>query len=99
MSRRDLERWVEAQSRRLAANGIKVVFGFGASSEKDGGSAWLSFVSRYGSGRLIRDPGGSSRVDVYSYVDGSCLRRERSASTTSAQLDGIANLLMSRAAV
>ena len=94
VTRRELERWVADNAARLATNGIRVNFSFGASSEKRGGASWASFLSRFGSGRLIRRADGSSDVAVYGFTDGSCLRAVRSNTTTAAQLEEIAGLIL-----
>ena len=96
MSRRELERWVEASRERLAARGITVLFGLGPEVGDEGGSSWASFISRRGSGRLVRQPNGGSRVDVYAYSDGLCLKRDRNSHASVQQLEQIADLLTPR---
>jgi hypothetical protein len=93
MSQRELEHWVAASRARLAARGISVFFGFGPSTGRDGGASWASFISRRGTGRLIRASNGGSRVDVYAFADGSCLREDREDHTSVDQLEQIADLL------
>lgn len=94
MTRRELETWVASSRDRLAARGVSVLFGFGPSiSRRDAGASWASFTSPLGSGRLIRAPDGSSRLDVYAFADGRCLAEERRAETVVEQLERIAGLL------
>lgn len=99
MTRRELEQWVAASRARLAGRGITVLFGFGPSIGRHGGASWVSFISRRGTGRLVRAPEGSSRVDVYAFAHGACLAEEGGEDTLVAQLDRIADLLSPRAAV
>ena len=93
MNRRELERWVAASRARLAARGVSVVFAFGPSIDRAGGASWASFMSRRGEGRLVRSPNGCSRVDVYEFAGGACLRKDRADETTAEQLEQIADLL------
>ena len=93
MTRRELERWVLEHREALATKGVDVFFGFGPSLVRRDGSTWASFTSRCGSGRFIRTTDGSSSVDVYSYEDGSCLRRERHSDAPAEELTLIAELL------
>lgn len=93
MNRRDLEHWVVASRARLAAQGISALFGFGPSIGRAGGASWVSFISRRGSGRLVRAPDGSSRSDVYGFADGACLGEARDATTSVDQLERIVGLL------
>ena len=93
MRRSELEHWVADSRDRLAARGVSVTFGFGPSLGRDGGASWASFKSRRGTGRLVRAPNGSSRVDVYGFVDGACLLEEREDESRTSQLDRIADLL------
>lgn len=81
---------------RLGANGIRVLFGFGASPEKHGGASWASFVSRFGAGRLIRNADGGSDVAVHGFSDGASRHAGRSNHTTAAQLEEIVRLISTR---
>ena len=93
MNRRDLEDWVTANHHRLSARGVRVLFGFATGGGRGVGPSWISFISRVGSGRLIRAIDGSSRVDAYAFADGAHLREEREDETSVAQLDSLAELL------
>lgn len=93
MSRRELQDWVAASRDRLAGRGISVLFGFAPSMGRDQGASWASFVSRRGTGRLVREPDGSSRVDVYAFADGACLSEDRYDHTSVDQLEQIAESL------
>ena len=93
MSRRDLERWVAASRDRLESRRITVLFGFGPSIGRDGGASWASFISPRGTGRFIRANDGASRVDVYAFVDGACLKQEREDDASELQLEQIVDLL------
>lgn len=99
MTRREMEQWVSANREPLAARNISVVFAFGPSIGRDAGPSWASFTSPRGTGRLVRAPDGSSRVDVYAFADGACLLGERRDDTEVGQLSGIADLLASRSVV
>ena len=96
MSRRDLEHWVADNGARLATRGVSVLFSHGALIDASGGASWASFTSRRGNGRLIRAQNGSSRLDVYAYVDGARLGEGRDDHTSSSQLEQIVDLLARR---
>ena len=96
MTRREVEQWVKANHLRLRGRGVEVYFSFGPAFDRKGELCWASFLSKRGSGRLIRQGDGSSRVDAFAFVDGSCLRREHAAEVSSGQLEGLADLLTAR---
>ena len=93
MTRRQLERWVATHRQRLASTGVAVHFAFGPSFGGHAGSSWASFSSAVGSGRVIRAPDGSSRMDAYAYADGGCLCAERDAGSSEAHLVAMAERL------
>lgn len=99
MNRRDLERWVAASQAGLAARGVRVQFGFAPSLGHGEGPSWASFVSASGSGRLVREADGSSRVDAHAFADGACLRHERHDDTSVEQLQVLVDVLAARAVV
>lgn len=93
MTRRELEKWVAASAVRLRPSRVSVLFGFAPSIGRAGGASWASFVSPRGHGRLVRAEDGSSQVDVYAFLDGACLRRQREDHTSVDQLEQIVDLL------
>ena len=92
MTRREVEQWVTTNKASLAVCGVRVMFGF-TMDDDHGGPSWVSFLSPRGSGRFIRESDGSARIDAYAFADGSLLRRERAAQSSSLQLDSLAELL------
>ena len=99
MNRRDLKRWVEANNVGLAARGVRAHFGFAPSLDRGERPSWVSFVSASGSGRLVREADGSSRVDAHAFADGACLRHERHDDTSVEQLQALLDVLTVRAVV
>jgi hypothetical protein len=97
MSARDLRNWLLAAEGELAAVGVFGSHGAGPRLVADG-STWISFSSRWGSGRLVRAVDGSSESRAHRYRDGVTVVDSRSASTTEAQLDVLTHALQRPAA-
>lgn len=92
MTERELRDWLVAAAPRLADAGIDAIHGAGPRLTADGAS-WISFSSRWGSGRLVREADGSSHMTGHRYALGATPIDSRSATTTTEQLESLASAL------
>lgn len=95
MSADDMQRWLVGASADLAAVGVRAVFG--RAPETGGGrpSAWISFQSTVGAGRLVRAHDGSCSSQARRHVDGAEHLNRAGAVTTSAELGAVVSALAS----
>ncbi len=86
MSARDLRDWFTGAQPALSDVGISCVHGIGPRLVEDG-STWISFSSRWGSGRLVRTNDGRSESRARRYADGVTVVNSKAETTTEQQLD------------
>ena len=86
MSARDLRDWLTGAQASLSDEGISCIHGIGPRLVEDG-STWISFSSRWGSGRLVRTVDGGSEIRARRYADGVTVVDSKAETTTERQLD------------
>jgi hypothetical protein len=92
MSARDLRDWLADARPALAAAGVDAVYA-GAPRLNADGATWISFSSRWGSGRLVREVDGSSASTTLRYGVGKPVLTSTSPTTTASELAAVVDAL------
>lgn len=93
LSPRELLQWLLHGTDALAAVGVRAVHGYGPDLGDGRQSSWISFASELGTGRLVRGPDGTSKLDALRHADGAVLLDRSSSGTTADELGAVVDAI------
>ena len=93
MTAGDMKTWLARSAETLRNAGVTAYLGRGPNLGRGDGATWISFSSRVGAARLVRDGDGSSHRSAHRYLDGAALVDEQDTTTSSDQLDALVQAL------